>query len=152
MSEGLPWGRCYLMCRPDHYGVLYEINPWMHREVPADPVRALEQWRALRSALAEVGAQVLEIEPVDGLPDLVFTANAGVVDGRRFVASRFRHPERAGEEAHFAGWFADAGFAVDTLEAPLRFEGAGDALPFGELSDGLAVDVCVVHQRTASSA
>ncbi len=26
-----------LMCPPDHYGIEYEINPWMNRQRPADP-------------------------------------------------------------------------------------------------------------------
>ena len=47
-------------------------------------------------------------EPVAGLPDLVFTANAGLVDGSRFVVSRFRHQERRGEARYDAKWFAAA--------------------------------------------
>ncbi len=53
------------------------------------------------------------MEPVEHLPDLVFTANAGVVNGRQFVPASFRHPERQGETAHDAAWFAAHGFAID---------------------------------------
>ena len=35
--------------------------------------------------------------PEPRLPDLVFTANAGVVAGGRVVLSHFLHPERRGE-------------------------------------------------------
>jgi N-dimethylarginine dimethylaminohydrolase len=68
---------------------------------------------------------------VAGLPDLVFTANAGLVDGRRFVVSRFRHQERRGEAKYDADWFAN-GFEVLEIRAEpdICFEGAGDALPF----------------------
>ena len=31
-----------LMCPPDHYGIEYEINPWMSRQKQADHARAVE--------------------------------------------------------------------------------------------------------------
>jgi N-dimethylarginine dimethylaminohydrolase len=127
----LGWGRRYLMCPPRHFGVLYEINPWMHREVTADPDRALAQWDDLVDALRAAGAEVELQEPVAGLPDLVFTANAGIVNGTQFVPSRFRHPERQGETPHDIEWFADRGWVVDELPDGVSHEGAGDALPFG---------------------
>ena len=39
--------------------------------------------------------------PQQGLPDLVFTANAGLVFGTRFFSSRIRHAVRALESPHF---------------------------------------------------
>jgi N-dimethylarginine dimethylaminohydrolase len=118
------------MCPARHYGVLYEINPWMHREVAASPERSMQQWEALVAALGELGASVETIDPVDGLPDMVFTANAGLVWGDRFVPSRFRHRERAGEEPRYKLWFAHRGWSLLPLEGSPYFEGAGDALPF----------------------
>jgi len=132
----LAWGRRYLMCPPSHFGVLYEINPWMSREVQSDPDRSNDQWHALVATLKEAGADVELMEPVDGLPDLVFTANAGIVDTAtgldRFVLTKFRHPERQGEEPLDAAWFREAGYDVVELSLPpgVCFEGAGDALPF----------------------
>jgi N-dimethylarginine dimethylaminohydrolase len=117
------------MCPPRHFDVLYEINPWMHREVPANLDRAREQWETLVGALLAAGADVETMEPAPGLPDMVFTANAGLVHGDRFVVSNFRHPERQGEAPHDAAWFASHGF--DVVEVDGFFEGAGDALPFG---------------------
>ncbi|MDQ1372815.1 MAG: hypothetical protein QOJ09_153, partial [Actinomycetota bacterium] len=64
----LSWGRRYLMCPPEHFGVLYEINPWMHREVTVDPEKAREQWTALVAALRAAGADIEVLEPVEGLP------------------------------------------------------------------------------------
>jgi N-dimethylarginine dimethylaminohydrolase len=129
----LPWGRRYLLCPPSHFGVLYEINPWMHKEVAVDAELALSQWHELADSLQAAGAQTDTMDPVAGLPDLVFTANAGVVDGRRFVVSRFRHSERRSEARHDAQWFSKEGFEVHEIGAELGvcFEGAGDALPFG---------------------
>jgi N-dimethylarginine dimethylaminohydrolase len=120
------------MCPAQHFGVLYEINPWMHREVPADPSRSMAQWEVLVETIRDAGAQVDVLEPVDGLPDMVFTANAGIVWGDRFVAAHFRHPERAREEPHYRRWFRTNGWSVTELHARPYFEGAGDALPFRE--------------------
>jgi N-dimethylarginine dimethylaminohydrolase len=127
----LSWGRRYLMCPPEHFGVLYEINPWMHREVSADPDRARAQWEGLAAALRDAGAELDFQQPVAGLPDLVFTANAGVVNGGQFVPSRFRHAERQGETPVDIKWFRGQGWVVDELPEGVSHEGAGDALPFG---------------------
>ena len=121
------------MCPPEHFGVLYEINSWMHTEVAVDAGRATEQWSALRAALEAAGAAI-ELQPaVPGLPDLVFTANAGIVNGRQFVPARFRHPERQGETPHDVAWFSSHGWQVDELPLGVSHEGAGDALPFGSV-------------------
>jgi N-dimethylarginine dimethylaminohydrolase len=63
-----------------------------------------------------------------GSPDMVFTANAGLVKGRRFIVSRFRYPERQYEEPYFADWFMDRGYEVSLMPRDVPFEGAGDAL------------------------
>jgi N-dimethylarginine dimethylaminohydrolase len=127
----LAWGRRYLMCPPEFFGVLYEINPWMHREVAVDRDRARQQWDGLVAVLQQAGAEVEVQPPHPGVPDLVFTANAGIVNGRQFVASRFRHPERQPETGHDVAWFEGHGFEVGTLPEGVSHEGAGDALPFG---------------------
>ncbi|MGQ0830079.1 MAG: dimethylarginine dimethylaminohydrolase family protein [Microthrixaceae bacterium] len=129
MSE-LAWGRRYLMCPPHHFGVLYEINPWMHEEIAVAHDTAMAQWEQLVENLRAAGAEVVTMEPQPSVPDLVFTANAGIVNGRQFVPSHFRHPERQGETEIDAAWFADAGFHVERLPSELDHEGAGDALPF----------------------
>src|SRR5688500_8480000 len=121
------------MCPPEHFGVLYEINTWMHTEVPVDPDRAREQWDGLVATLRAAGAEVEVLDPVPGLPDLVFTANAGIVNGTQFVPARFRHPERQGETPHDVAWFEANGFTVDELPLGVSHEGAGDALPFGSI-------------------
>lgn len=117
-----------LMCAPDHYDVDYVINPWMEGNVhKSSRDRAVEQWNKLYNVLQEL-AQVDLITPQKGIPDMVFTANAGLVLGNDAVVSRFYHPERQGEEPYFKQWFADNGFTVHELPRDLPFEGAGDAL------------------------
>src|SRR5438105_15232957 len=127
----LEWGHRYLMCPPEHYGVLYEINPWMHREVPVDSERARGQWEALVQVRRRAGAEIELLDPQPALPDLVFTANAGLVDGNRFVPARFRHPPRQPETEADTAWFAARGYDVESLPEGMFHEGAGDALPFG---------------------
>lgn len=117
-----------LMCAPDHYDVDYVINPWMEGNVhKSSRDRAVEQWEKLHHTLKEL-ATVELVPPQKGWPDMVFTANAGLILGDQAVLSRFYHPERQGEEPHFKKWFADNGFTVHELPADLPFEGAGDAL------------------------
>ncbi|HEX6422890.1 MAG TPA: arginine deiminase-related protein [Acidimicrobiales bacterium] len=130
--DPLSWGRRYLMCPPVHFGVLYEINPWMRREVSVEPDRARDEWEGLVATLRAAGAGVEVLEPHPDVPDLVFTANAGVVNAGtgQFVPSHFRHPERQGETPVNVAWFGAAGWTVERLPDDLDHEGAGDALPF----------------------
>ena len=121
-----------LMCPPDHYGIEYEINPWMHVDQGATRERAQAQWRRLRDALRDLGVTVELMTPRPGLPDLVFTANAGLVFGNRFFSSSFRHEVRARESPYFDAWFAEHGFTVEHLPDGVYFEGAGDALFCGQ--------------------
>jgi N-dimethylarginine dimethylaminohydrolase len=121
------------MCPPDYFDVLYEINPWMHREIVADIDRAKEEWENLVATLRAAGAVVETLPPEEGWPDLIFTANSGLVNGHQFIPSRFRHPERQGETTYDVAWFASRGYEVTELPLGVSQEGAGDALPFGDV-------------------
>ncbi len=117
-----------LMCPPHHYDVDYVINPWMEGNVHrSSRDRAEAQWHQLHEVLKRY-ATVELVTPQPGWPDMVFTANAGLVLDKTAVLSRFFHVERQGEEPHFQKWFEDNGFKVHTLPPSLPFEGAGDAL------------------------
>jgi len=116
------------MCSPDHYDVDYVINPWMEGNIhKSSRDRAVEQWHQLFHILKH-HAVVDLVKPQLGWPDMVFTANAGLVLGNNVVLSRFLHKERQGEEPHFKAWFEDKGYTVQELPKDLPFEGAGDAL------------------------
>src|SRR5947209_20560869 len=117
-----------LMCPPDYYGIEYEINPWMSRSRGSKPERADRQWHTLHETLRGLGVTVELMQPQKGLPDLVFTANAGLVFGPQFYSSRFRHEVRARETPHFEEWFAAHDYSVMKLPEGIYFEGAGDAL------------------------
>ena len=117
-----------LMCPPDHYDVDYVINPWMEGNIhKSSRDRAVEQWQKLHQVLKDVAIVDL-VAPAKGWPDMVFTANAGLVLGTNVVLSRFFHKERQGEEPYFKAWFEENGFTVYELPKDLPFEGAGDAL------------------------
>ena len=121
-----------LMCRPEFYGIEYEINAWMDKSRQADRDVAMKQWNDLRSILQQAGANIAEIDPVEGLPDMVFTANAALIYERTAVVSRFRPVQRQPEEAYNANWFVENGFEVQRMADDRFFEGAGDALFCGE--------------------
>ena len=121
-----------LMCRPAHYAIAYEINPWMSLKRPANPARARAQWAVLHRLLTRgLGVRVRLLAPQAGVPDLVFTANAGLVRGRTLIRSNFRHPQRQREEPIIERYFARHGYAIRRLSARYDFEGEGDALWLG---------------------
>lgn len=120
------------MCRPDYYGIEYEINPWMNVKVQADHSLAVKQWKNLYDILKnDLNADIKLIEPKKDVPDLVFTANAAVMHENKAILSRFKHQQRQPEEKYFAGWFQQNGYEIITLMEDMNFEGAGDALYLG---------------------
>lgn len=122
--------RTYLMCRPEHFTVSYTINPWMEPANPTDTALALRQWQVLHDTYLALGHEVHLIDPVEGLPDMVYTANGGfLIDGTAY-GPKFRFTERAGEAAPFMEWFAAHGY--DVVEPDEVNEGEGDFLLVGD--------------------
>lgn len=123
--------RHFLMCRPEFFTVSYSINPWMHPEKDTDTARAVRQWESLRQAYESLGHTVSLIDPIDGLPDMVFAANGALVVDGRVYGARFAHPERAAEGPAYLRWFVERGY--ETLEASFTNEGEGDYLTLDEM-------------------
>jgi N-dimethylarginine dimethylaminohydrolase len=122
--------RRFLMCRPTFFAVTYKINPWMDPSAPYDTSLAIDQWESLVSAYRELGHELEFIEPLPGLPDMVFAANGGtVIDGKMYTA-QFRHAERADEAPAYRDWAERHGF--ETHEAKHVNEGEGDILMVGD--------------------
>jgi N-dimethylarginine dimethylaminohydrolase len=122
-----------LMCAPTAYGLKYEINPWMSLGHPPDVELAARQWQTLYRVLTDdIGATVALVPQAANAPDMVFTANAGLVRGGRCLLSRFRHPQRRVEEPCFADWFVENGYKVVRMPDEIAIEGEGDALFAGE--------------------
>ena len=123
--------RSYLMCPPEYFAVNYAINPWMRPDSPVDLGLARRQWAALRATHESLGHTVAVIEPVAGLPDMVFAANGATVIDGTVLGVRFRHPERAGEAAAYRSWFLRHGYP--SVHQPVFVnEGEGDILIAGE--------------------
>ena len=117
-----------LMCPPTHYDVNYVINPWMEGNVhKASKQRAIAQWTSLYKELQR-HATVKLIEPQPGSPDMVFTANAGLIHGGSAAISHFQFAERQEEEPLFCAWFKASAFDVWEMPRGTSFEGEGDAL------------------------
>ena len=117
--------RHYLMCPPLFYGVEYSTNPWMRPAEPVDRALGLRQWEALRETHLRLGHRVEVIDPVAGLPDMVFAADSAIIVDGKVLASRFRHEERRGEEAAYRSWFAARG--LPEVRVPEHAsEGEGD--------------------------
>ncbi len=125
-----PTQRRYLMCRPEHFEVAYAINPWMDPTRPVDRDRALAQWDALRATYVGLGHCVEVVDPVPGLPDMVFAANGGLVVRGRALGARFTHPQRAAEApAYLARLRA---YGLDAVEPVHVNEGEGDFVVVGD--------------------
>jgi arginine dihydrolase len=121
--------KTFLMCAPEHFEVSYAINPWMTPAEPVDTGLARRQWQALRDTYAGLGHRVELIEPVPGLPDMVFAANGATVIGGDALGARFRHAERAAEGPAYLGWLREHGYRG---HEPGRInEGEGDILLAG---------------------
>ncbi|MFD4156493.1 dimethylargininase [Streptomyces hydrogenans] len=122
--------RRLLMCPPRHFDVTYSINPWMEPEKPTDAALALLQWERLRDLFTDLGHTVEVIEPLPGVPDMVFAANgATVVDGK-VLGARFRHAERTAEGPAYLRWFVRQGYR-EVLWPEHINEGEGDYLTVG---------------------
>jgi N-dimethylarginine dimethylaminohydrolase len=129
--------RSYLMCPPEYFAVTYAINPWMRPDAPVDPGLAMRQWAALRATYESLGHSVSTIEPVAGLPDMVFAANGATVIDGTVLGVRFRHAERAPEAAAYMSWFRAHGYPVH--EPVFVNEGEGDILVAGDPVTGSTV-------------
>jgi N-dimethylarginine dimethylaminohydrolase len=118
------------MCRPEYFTVTYEINPWMHKADPTDTSKAVRQWQTLYDTYIELGHEIELIDPIPGLPDMVYTANGGFIIDGTALGVRFSVDERRGEERPFMDRFAELGFEV--VEPVAAQEGEGDILLVGD--------------------
>ncbi|MFG2543963.1 dimethylargininase [Streptomyces sp. NPDC048594] len=125
----VPRRRRFLVCEPRHFAVQYAINPWMSTDRPVDVIRALDQWQALVDVYRAHGHTVDCVDPVPGLPDMVFAANCAVTVEGRVFGSLFHAPERRPESLPFMAWFKTRGFEVQLPESVS--EGEGDLVPAG---------------------
>lgn len=130
----------FLVCRPEYFDVSYEINPWMRPDEWSDNHYSIAQKEHIKYEieLQKLGAELYYLPPVPNLPDLVFTANGGVLLNKKVLISKFKYPQRQPEEVYFEAIFniwKNDGLVTDVIHSPVTFEGAGDCLwdPFRKL-------------------
>lgn len=115
-----------LMCRPESFDVLYNINHWMNDQIGnVNKEKAIKQWYTLFNAISRI-AIVNLIDDHKEVPDLVFTANAGLIHDDLAILSKFSTKERQPEEAVFHEWFSKKGYTV--FQPSVSYEGEGDHL------------------------
>jgi arginine dihydrolase len=125
--------RHYLMCRPTYFDVTYAINPWMDPDVPVDLKLAMRQWEGLRDTYRRLGHTVSFIEPVRGLPDMVFAANGALVVDGKVLGARFANPQRGPEGPAYLRWLEDDEAFPEIATTESVNEGEGDFLDLGEV-------------------
>lgn len=141
--------KTFLMCEPTYFDVKYVINPWMLENIgQVDHALAKLQWHKLYDTLCNK-SKIKLIKPVSGPPDMVFTANADLVNRHKeVIVATFCHAERQGESQYFKKFFSEALYKIITIAANTIFEGAGDALfdsngelwiAYGPRSDAAAI-------------
>ncbi len=121
--------RHYLMCPPTYFDVTYSINPWMDPSRHVDRVLALRQWWGLVDAYRDTGHRVDLLEPLPGVPDMVFAANGATVVAGRALSARFANPQREAEAAVHTAWHQSNGilYGGGEVQQPLAVnEAEGD--------------------------
>ena len=123
--------RHYAMTPPTFFAVEYAINPWMDTSTSVDTHVAMNQWETLRQTYKELGHTVELVEPVAGLPDMVYAANGGLLVNGKAVVARFAYPQREGESGAYAEWMSRHGY--HPTETRYINEGQGDLLVVGSI-------------------
>jgi arginine dihydrolase len=117
--------RTFLLCPPEHFTVSYAINAWMDTSTPVDTARAVTQWSALLDTYVGLGHTVHVLDPVPGLPDMVFAANGAFSIGGVVYGASFAYPERAAEADAHRDWYRRNGWS-DVVRPGYVNEGEGD--------------------------
>ena len=123
--------RHYVMTPPQFFAVDYAINPWMDTTNHVDPTVAVAQWQRLRDIYLGLGHIVDLVDPVPGLPDMVYAANGGLIVNGTAVVARFKYPQRQQESIAYADWMRSRGY--NPVQTNHVNEGQGDLLPVGDM-------------------
>lgn len=115
------------MCRPDYFSVSYSINPWMDKTT-VNLSRAQKEWLQLIRIYQGLGIKVETIQPIRGLPDMVFSADHALVLDSQAMLSNLRFPERQQESKYYVEWFKKQRLDLNFLPQNSFFEGSGEAI------------------------
>ena len=127
--------RSVLMVTPEHYDVLYVINPHMEGKIGSvNKEKAVQQWNRLVDVYRSIGLNVEFLSSVSTFPDMVFCANQSFPFRDKqgqlsVIISRMASHYRQGEEVFFDDWYTEKGYhIIRQVEPPVEFEGMGDVL------------------------
>ncbi len=121
-----------LTCASDYFRIEYEINPWMKVSDNAEKSEVLLQYRKLLDTFARAGVKFRGIKPDVKFPDMVYTANYGFINNKKFIKANFKYEQRRGESALAEKYFRHVGYKIFSLPENIYFEGEGDLLSVGE--------------------
>lgn len=119
-----------LMCRPDYFDIVYEINPWM-KVCSVSILKAQEQWSNLAQIYQDLEIEVKVIEPNIDFPDMVFATDQGIIKRDIFISGNFRFVERQGESELYKEWLLQNGYIINHTQKDVCFEG-GDCVMIGD--------------------
>jgi N-dimethylarginine dimethylaminohydrolase len=122
--------RQVLMSGADYFGDADAINAYMNASVPVDVARAKQEHDRIREALQSAGIAIVSVPPPANCQDGVYTANWGLCRGDTVLLSSLPNTRQA-EQPYAEKVLSDLG--KETIKAPYRFSGQGDALPCGNL-------------------
>ena len=130
-SKISPCYKTVMMCRPRFFDVQHSLlNAHMDMRIPVKKKLALTQWQNAYKTLLANNIKVDLLEPQPDLPDMVFTANAGIVHGNKAVVSSFRVAPRQPETQYHILFFKERGFEViNPIDDGVEIEGSGDFMP-----------------------
>ncbi|TQF65888.1 N-dimethylarginine dimethylaminohydrolase [Rhodococcus spelaei] len=120
------------MCPPTYFDVNYSINEWMDPTESVDTTRANDQWQSLVDTYRRLGHRVHLVDPVPGLPDMVFVTDSGLVVDGVALGARYRSDHRAPEADHVLRWFVEHDVRRPTRPVYIN-EGEGDLLVVGDI-------------------
>ncbi len=131
--------RIVLLCTPDYFDIVDVKNVHMQGHVGGlNKPLAIRQWQDLKSVYIswkekDILKDVVEIQGVEGLEDMVFTANQSfpwLVQGKKVVImSKMRHASREREVPYFRVFYQNLGYELLELNTNTHFEGMGDLIP-----------------------
>lgn len=100
----------------------------------ADPETTVRQHEALQQAMTDAGAEVIDVDELEGHPNSVFTRDVSLVTSQGYVQLRMGLDTRHGEEEWLGGVLQEHGEpCVGVIESPGTVEG-GDVTLHGNVA------------------
>jgi len=132
--------RKFFLCPPTYFDIEYVINDWMDAGISVDKSKAQAQWEKLYEVYQRFDVDIEVLDPIEGLPDLVFPGDAVFLYQGHAVGSNMRFKQRAPEVAPRLKLFAGKGYTTHTLPEGIKFEGNAEAVRWnGNLFGGYGV-------------